>query len=202
VTTLTAPADGVVTALDVQRGQRIAPGAKLIEFAPQAALAAQLGVEPEAAAGIRSGMAVSIHPVYAMDKAARLRGTVAMVGDAVNPRTRLVDVIATLDGRTQLAAGTALSATIDTTRFTAWAVPRNGLQSDAQGSYVFQIEHGKAHRVDVKVLAPDGSPVGVDGAIDPHAPVITLGSYEVANGDAVEAQRGGNPAKRSAPRSP
>jgi hypothetical protein len=39
--------------------------------------------------------------------------------------------------------------------------------------------------VDVKVLAPDGSPVGVAGALDPHAPVITLGSYEISDGDPV-----------------
>src|SRR5579875_1376975 len=65
VTDLTAPADGVVTALDVQRGERVAAGAKLVEFAPQAALAALLGVEPEQAARLRTGMPVTIHAVYA-----------------------------------------------------------------------------------------------------------------------------------------
>jgi hypothetical protein len=99
-----------------------------------------------------------------------------------------VDVIATLDGDVRLPAGTALSGTIETTPFQAWAVPRNALQSDAKGSYVLQIEHGKAHRVNVKVPAPNGSPVGVDGALDPHAPVITIGSYEVSDGDAVTTQ--------------
>ncbi len=185
VTDLTAPADGVVTALDVQRGERVAAGAKLVEFAPQAALAALLGVEPEQAARLRTGMPVTIHAVYASRGTPPLRGTVAMVGDAVNPQTHLVDVVATLDERVPLAAGTALSATIDTARFQAWAVPRNALQSDATGSYVLQVEHGKAQRVNVKVVAPDGSPVGVEGALDPEAPVITLGSYEVSDGDAV-----------------
>src|SRR5579875_3033748 len=124
VTDLTAPADGVVTALDVQRGERVAAGAKLVEFAPQAALAALLGVEPEQAARLRTGMPVTIHAVYASRGTPPLRGTVAMVGDAVNPQTHLVDVVATLDERVPLAAGTALSATIYTARFQAWAVPR------------------------------------------------------------------------------
>ncbi|MGH8124612.1 MAG: efflux RND transporter periplasmic adaptor subunit [Rhodanobacteraceae bacterium] len=185
VTSLTAPADGVVTALNVQRGQRVAAGITLVQFAPASALAAQLGVGPEAAAGIRVGAPVTIRSVYGSRDTPPLRATVVLVGDAVNPLTHLVDVVATLDGQPQLAAGTALSASIQTSNFKAWSVPRDALQSDAQGDYVFQIEHGKAHRVDVKVLAPDGSPVGVTGALDPHAPVITLGSYEVSEGDRV-----------------
>ena len=187
ITALRAPADGVVTALLVQPGQRVAAGTTLVQFAPASALAAQLGIDPEAAAGVRIGMPVTIHPVYAAQGAPPLHGTIAMVGDAVNPQTHLTDVVATLDKPAQLAAGTALSARIDTSNFKAWSVPRDALQNDAQGDFIYQIEHGKARRVDVKVLAPDGSPIGVEGAIDPHAPVITLGSYEIDNGDPVKA---------------
>ncbi|MGH8215338.1 MAG: efflux RND transporter periplasmic adaptor subunit [Rhodanobacteraceae bacterium] len=187
VTTLKAPANGVVTALPVQRGQRVAAGTPLIQFAPASALAAQLGVEPAAAAGIRIGMPVTIRPVYDSRDAPPMQGTIAMVGAAVNPQTHLVDVVATLDGRAPLVAGAALSATILTSDFKAWSVPREALQTDAKGDYVFQIEQGKARRVDVKVLAPDGSPIGVEGALDPHAPVITLGSYEISVGDPVRA---------------
>ncbi|HEX7325769.1 MAG TPA: efflux RND transporter periplasmic adaptor subunit [Rhodanobacteraceae bacterium] len=189
IATLRAPADGVVTALDVQRGQRVPAGTRLVEFAPRTALTAQLGVDPGAAAGIRVGAPVSLSAVYAKRGAPALAATVALVGDAVSPATHLVSVVATLNGAAHLPAGTALSARIQTTSFTAWAVPRDALQSDAQGSYVFQIVDGKARRVDVKVLAPAGSPVGVAGALDPSAPVITLGSYEVGNGTAVRTVR-------------
>jgi RND family efflux transporter MFP subunit len=188
VAALRAPADGVVTALDVQRGQRIPAGTMLLQFTPASALVANLGVDPEAATGVRVGMPVSIGAVYAVAASPGLKGTVVTVGDAINPRTHLVDVVATLDGHAPLAAGTAISATIRTSGFKAWSVPRGALQDDAQGNYVFQVEHGKAHRVDVKVLAPDGSPIGVAGDLDPHAPVITLGSYEVSDGDPVRAE--------------
>ncbi|MDE2272107.1 MAG: efflux RND transporter periplasmic adaptor subunit [Xanthomonadaceae bacterium] len=191
VATLKAPADGVVTALNVQRDQRVTAGTALIQFAPTSALVAQLGVDPGAASGIHSGMPVTIDPVYSARGTPPLAATIVMAGNAVNPQTHLIDVVATLDAPTPLAAGTALSANIATTTFTAWAVPRDALQSDAHGSYVFQIEQGKAHRVDVKVLAPDGSPVGVEGGFDAHAPVITLGSYEVSEGDAVKAAPSG-----------
>lgn len=184
---LRAPADGVVTALDVQRGQRVAAGTALLQFTPDAALAAQLGIDPGAAASVHTGMPVTLKPVYAARGVPPLHATVAMLGDAVNAQTHLIDVLATLDAKTPMPAGTALSASIATTPITAWAVPRDALQSDEQGDFVLQIEQGKARRVDVKVLAPDGSPVGVEGALDAQAPVITLGSYEVSDGDAVHA---------------
>ena len=187
VVTLRAPADGVVTALDVRRGQRLAAGAALLQFTPATALAAQLGIDPGAAAEVHTGMPVTLKPVYAAHGMLPLHATVAMVGGAVDPQTHLVDVVATLDARPPLPAGTALSASITTTPINAWAVPRNALQSDGQGDFVLQIENGKAKRVDVKVLAPNGSPIGVEGTLDPHAPVITLGSYEVSDGDRVHA---------------
>lgn len=189
IVTLAAPAAGIVTALDVARGQRVAAGATLLQFAPDGALAALLGVDPGAAARLRSGMPVALTPVYDAAGAAPLAATVTLVGSAVNPATHLVDVVATLAHATPLAAGTALSAAIDTSSFTAWSVPRDALQTDAQGDFIYQIEAGKAKRIDVKVLAPDGSPIGVAGALDPHAPVITLGSYEVADGDAVQTDK-------------
>lgn len=190
VTTLRAPADGVVTTLNVQAGQQVTAGTALIQFTPTTALAAQLGVDPDAATAVRAGMPVVLHPVYASPGTPALHGTVAMVSAAVNPVTHLVDVIATLDKHVGMSAGTALSATIQTRQFKAWAVPRDALQSDAKGSYLFQIENGKAKRIYVKVLAPDGSPVGVSGVLDPNAPVIAIGSYEVSDGEAVKAQTG------------
>jgi len=185
--TVHAPADGTVTALNASRGQRVAAGAALIQFAPASALDAQLGVDPGDITIVRTGMPVALKPVYATHGVQVLHGTVALVGDAVNPQTHQVDVIANLGAQADLPAGTALSATIATTPFKAWAVPRNALQNDAQGDFVYQIEHGKAKRVDVKVLAPNGSPIGVEGALDARAPVITLGSYEVSDGDPVRA---------------
>lgn len=196
--TLKAPADGVVTAVGVRRGQRVAAGATLLQFTPDGALAALLNVDPGAAARVQDGMVVALTPVYGTDGAAPLAATVTLAGSAVNPTTHLVSVVATFDHPTQLAAGTALSATINTSSFTAWSIPREALQRDANGDFIYQIEGGKAKRVAVKVLSPDGSPVGVAGALDPHAPVVTLGSYEVTDGDAVRAAGVVPPRKASA----
>lgn len=184
ITTLDAPADGLVTALDVQLGERVAAGAKLVEFTPQGGLAALLGVEPEQAARIHPGMIASLHAVYGN---AALQGNVVSVADAVDPQSHLVEVLAAIADPAGLAAGSALSGKIAVAQFQAWAVPRNALLNDERGDYVFQIEHGKAKRVDVQVVAPAGDPVGTNGKLDAHAPVITLGAYELSDGDAVKA---------------
>jgi RND family efflux transporter MFP subunit len=186
ITTLTAPADGVVTALDAQLGERVAAGAKLIEFTPRGGLAALLGVDPEQASRIRPDMPVVLHAVYGDTM---LQGKVASVADAVSPQSHLVEVLASVADPAGLAAGSALSGKIAVAQFQAWAVPRNALLNDQRGDYVFQIERGKAHRVDVRVVAPAGDPVGVDGKLDAHAPVVTLGAYELSDGDAVQAAR-------------
>lgn len=187
-TALAAPADGVVTAIGVKLGEHFSAGANLAEFTPQHALAAQLGVEPEQAARIALGMAATLAPVYGDAQA--LPGKVAAVAGAIDPQTHLVDVLVDFDAGadTTLAAGAALSARIDTAQFEAWAVPRSALLEDAQGHYLFQIEHGRARRVGVRVLSSEGDPVGVDGKLDPRAPVIALGAYELSDGDAVKAQ--------------
>jgi len=185
VTTLAAPADGVVTALDVQLGERVAAGAKLMEFTPQGGLAALLGVDPEQAVHIRPDMPVVLTAVYGNTS---LHGKVVSVADAVDPQSHLVEVLASVNDPAGLAAGSALSGKIAVAQFQAWAVPRNALLNDQKGDYVFQIERGKAQRVDVHVVSPAGDPVGVDGKLDARAPVVTLGAYELSDGDAVKAQ--------------
>src|SRR5690348_3790587 len=124
VTTLAAPADGVVTALDVQRGERVAAGAKLVEFTPQGGLAALLGVEPEQASRIRPDMPVVLNAVYGNTT---LQGKVVSVADAVDPQSHLVEVLASVNDPAGLAAGSALSGKIAVAQFQAWAVPRNAL---------------------------------------------------------------------------
>lgn len=192
VVTLDAPADGVVTAIAVALGERVPAGAKLVEFTPQHALSAQLGVAPEEAAKIHPGMPVMVTPVYG-GRAQALQGHVTDVAGAVDAQSHLIGVLADVDAGkdSALAAGAALSAQIEVAQQTAWAVPRAALLNDEQGHYVLQIHQDKAHRVDVEVLSPAGDTIGVGGALDAADPVITEGAYELADGDPVHARAAG-----------
>lgn len=186
IKTVTAPVAGLVTRIKVTRGQRVPANVALASFVPAHGLVAKLGVQPGQAMHIQPGMGVTLHSVYGSIPDAQ--GKVVTVAGSVNSANPLVSVLVSLPAEwsTRLVVGAALSGSIHTASYRAWAVPRGALQSDARGDHVFQVKHGKAQRVGVKVLKPSGSPIAVSGALDPRAPVITQGSYEVANGDAVQ----------------
>ena len=181
---VTAPVDGVVTALSVGLGDRFAANAPLLGFTPAHALVAQLGVQPEDAAKLHAGMPVQLRNVYG---ATEFAGTLRMVGQSVDPQSHLLNAQVELpaEASAALVAGTPVEAQIRTADFSAWAVPRAAVLHDEQGDYLFQVEHGHAKRVAVKLRSPDGDTVGVQGALDAQAKVIVLGAYELNDGDAV-----------------
>lgn len=187
--TVTAPDDGVVTSLSVTLGERFAANAPLLGFMPAHALIAELGVQPDAGAALRVGMPVQLQGVYGGGKA--FGGRLSMVGRAIDPQTHLLPVQAEIPAAADavLVAGAALQASIQSDGYRAWAVPRAAVLHDDQGAYLFQLDHGKAHRVDVQLRQPAGDTVGVLGKLDAKLPVIVQGAYEVGDGDAVRESK-------------
>lgn len=183
--TVAAPDDGVVTAVSVALGDRFAANAPLLGFMPAHALVAALGVQPDAGARLRVGMPVQLHGVYG--EAPSFAGKLTMVGHAIDPQSHLLPVQAALPASADavLMAGAALEASIQRDDDTAWAVPRAAVLHDAQGDYLYQVEHGKAHRVDIVLRHPAGDTVGVQGRLAARLPVIVQGAYEVDDGAAV-----------------
>lgn len=179
-----APADGVVTALNVGLGERFAANAPLLSFTPAHALVARLGVQPEDGVKLHAGMPVQLHGVYG---GSDFVGTLRMVGQSVDPQSHLLPAQIELpaEASATLAAGTALTARIRTADVRAWAVPRAAVLHDEHGDYLFQVEHGHARRIEVTLRSPDGDTVGVQGPLDAQARVIVLGAYELGDGDAV-----------------
>ncbi|MBD8880634.1 efflux RND transporter periplasmic adaptor subunit [Rhodanobacter sp. 7MK24] len=183
--TVAAPDDGVVAAVSVALGDRFAANAPLLNFMPAHALVAELGVQPDAGALLHAGMPVQLHGVYGDGKP--FAGKLTMVGSAIDPQTHLLPVQAEIaaSGHAALVAGVALAATIQSDDYTAWAVPRAAVLNDEQGDYLFQLDHDKAHRVDVQLRQPEGDTVGVLGKLDARLPVIVQGAYEIDDGSAV-----------------
>jgi hypothetical protein len=175
----------VVTAVLVKRGQYVPAHAPLLSFVPAHGLIARLWVQPDASAPLEPGMPVTLHAVYGTHP--DIPATLCMVGHALDPQSHLVPLQACLSGTQAMpwAAGDALSAHIRTASFSAWAIPRQALRHDGSGDYLFQLDHGRARRIDVQVRSPGGDIVGVEGRLDPRLPVIVLGAYELADGMAV-----------------
>lgn len=183
--TVAAPDDGVIATVSVALGDRFAANAPLLGFMPAHALVAELGVQPDAGTRLHAGMPVQLHGVYGDAKP--FAGTLTMVGSAIDPQTHLLPLQAEIasSAHATLIAGTALEATIQSDDYTAWAVPRAAVLNDEQGNYLFQLDRGKAHRVNVQLRQPEGDTVGVLGELDAKLPVIVQGAYEVDDGAAV-----------------
>lgn len=187
--TIHAPADGVVTTLNVNLGDRFQAGTALLTFAPAQALVARLGAQPEQGSHLKSGMPVEVQAAYGSGET--LHGQLDVVGHAIDAQTHLLPLQVALPPQASntLVAGAAVQASIDTTSYIAWAVPRSAVLNDDKGDYVFVVDHDKAKRIDVTLKHPDGDTVGVQAPLDAKMQVIVTGNYELNDGDAVREQQ-------------
>lgn len=177
--TLRAPFPAVVTAISTSPGAIVAPGAALAALARPNALVLRVGVLPGRAASIRPGEAVAVKPL-GENKA--LTGKVVLRGSVVDPNTGLVPVaIAVPPGR--LMAGEMAEARIVTGRVHGYVVPHAAILVDRKGApYVVQAVGRIARKVPVRVLDSDGASNVVAGPLDPAAPLVLTGNYQLKNG--------------------
>jgi hypothetical protein len=147
----------------------------------------RLGIEPEDAARIAPGMLVRVDSVF--DARHSVEAKVAQVHGMVDPQTQLVDVVVPLrEGG--FIPGMRVRGVITLDRAETWAVPRSAVLRDDQGAYIFQVVHGHARRVAVRVGAETDRLTGIEGDFDSALPVVILGNYELIDGMAVrEAPR-------------
>lgn len=191
--TISAPFDGVVASVAVAQGDRVPPGAPILQLAHADSLRVQIGIEPAQSRRVHVGMKATLVPIAtSTDPPAAIEATVASVQDIVDPKTQLVSAIVNLPraAGTPLVPGMKVRASLQLGSRTAVAVPRNAVLSDSRGDYVYQVSAGKASRVTVsKQLESDGY-VAVSGLADLKLPVVTVGNYELQQGMAVrEAAR-------------
>ncbi len=179
--TVRAPFAGVVTTIAVAPGQAIAANAPLLGLARQQALVVSVGIDPAAAGAVRAGQKVTLTP---LDGGEPIAGTVGGVGGMLDPQTHLVDATITLGAGDPLG-GAGFRAAIEVGQDHGWIVPRNAVLTGADGPAVFQVAHGHAVRVAVRVVGEAGGQTVVAGPIDPHRPIVVSGNYQLAPGMAV-----------------
>lgn len=182
---LTAPIDGIVTAVKAVSGDRFSAGTNLIEIANTNILRARLGVEPSDSRLLKPGQKVTLSSV--LDSSQQGVGEVIWVAGQVNPRTQLVDVAVRIQG-SGFAPGTRVRGEIVTASKREYAVPRRAVLEDGDGAYVYQVVDQHAHRINVQKGMEDGNWVAVKGPFIADAPVVTLGNYELEDGGQVRVQ--------------
>lgn len=181
IATVRAPVTGVVTSLAVSLGDRPAAGATLGQMVAGNALQVRVGLLPEEARQVRAGMKVHLSAIFDPGQAAD--GVVDGVSSQVDPVSQRVDVVVRLSGA--LPHGSRVKGVITLARQRALAVPRQAVLRDDEGSYVYQVLNGHAHRVSISTGGESEGLIAIHGALTANAPVVVLGNYELADGVAV-----------------
>lgn len=190
-----SPADAVVTEVNAKVGDRLDQGGAVLQLTERGAVQIMLGVAPEQESRVHVGMPVAITSVF--DDTHTVTGRVDGVHGMIDPQTRLVDVVVRLNGTDSggLLPGMHVKGVITLASVTGWVVPRQAVLSDEGGSYVYQITDGQAVRVNVKVLLDSDDVYAIEGKLDPKQKLVTLGNYELSDGQPVrEAAAGGDDA--------
>jgi membrane fusion protein (multidrug efflux system) len=176
---LRAPSRAIVTAIATSPGAIVAQGAALIDLARPNALVLRVGVVPEQALSIRPGETAAISPLGAKDPA---KGEVVLRGSVVDPATGLVPVEITVPPGFFLA-GQMAEADIVTAKAEGYVVPHAAILVDESGApYVVQAVDSLARKVPVRILDSVGDRNVVAGPLDPSAPLVLEGNYQLDTG--------------------
>lgn len=176
---LTAPMDGVITALVATQGDRLAAGSPVVQMGESKGIRIQLGIEPSLRHLIKVGVKVMLAPIQ--NPELTVTAKIAELQTIVDPKTQLVNAIVLLPASSSatLLPGMHVLSTIHLGQQSAWLAPRSAVLSDEKGSYIFQVADGKAKRVEVKTVSETATQFGIEGEIDPKLSLVVLGNYEL-----------------------
>jgi RND family efflux transporter MFP subunit len=182
---LTAEFDGVVTAISVNKGDRISAGAPLMTLSRPDRLILSVGVEAGVLDKVKPGLPVHLTSLLPGRKPSD--GKVKRIGVAVDPKTRQVPVFVEVPDGMALS-GENFKAGIEVGKFQGWVVPRDSIGTNTRGKFIFQVDEGHAKRVYVNVIGSVGKNSVVEGDIDSQKEIILSGNYQVDDGDAVRPE--------------
>jgi membrane fusion protein (multidrug efflux system) len=178
-TILRAPFRAIVTGVMTSAGAIVAEGAALIELARPEGLVLRVGVVPASAGAIRPGDPATITVIGGRSDMA---GTVVMRGSAISAGNGLVPVEISLSGASVFPGETAAVA-ITTGEAEGYVVPHEAVLVDEHGaSYVMQAVDLTARKVLIRVLAARDDKDVIAGPLDPAAPLVLAGSYQLRDG--------------------
>jgi len=188
--TVTAPFDGVVTTVAVAQGDRIMPGAVILQLGHIDVLRVRLGIEPVDSHLVRVGIPVTLKVLDDSTKSVSV--SISESQGLVNPRTQLIDAVAMVPATSAsfLVPGMHVRAEIKVGQHLSMVAPRAAVLTDAAGAYVFQVSGGIAHRVNVVQGPESQGMIPISGPLDAKLPIVVLGNYELQEGMSVREGAG------------
>jgi RND family efflux transporter MFP subunit len=180
---LLAPFDGIVTAISVNKGDRISAGQALMTLQRPDQIILSVGVEPAELEKVKVGQPVHLESYVAKRKP--MDGAVKRIGAAIDPKLRLVPVFVEVPPGFALS-GENFRAGIEVGKFQGWIVPRDTVLYNPKGAYIFQIDDNHAKRVYVNVLGSVGNNSIIDGDLSSQLAIVLKGNYQLDDGDGVK----------------
>lgn len=180
--TLRTPNDGIITRLDVAQGQRTQADSTAMLIAAEKRLVARLGIEPEDLGRLGPGLPVTVSSVFVPD--VRIETQLGEIHGMINPSTHLVDVLAPIpqEQTDSLVLGSRVTARIELPAHQALVVPRSAVLRAGKQAYLYLVNKGAAHRVEVDTGIEQGTEIEVTGALAAGDSVVVLGNYELRDG--------------------
>ncbi|EIZ77356.1 secretion protein HlyD [Novosphingobium sp. Rr 2-17] len=173
---LTAPISGQVVTRTATLGQTVAADAELFTVAQLSRVSVSAALPPEQAGPVRTGTAVRVSAAGRQGQ-----GRVAFISPALDPQTRLVPLIATLDNRAgQWRVGESVSLALElpaTLGRAAISVPRTALQT-VDGKPAVFVRTAKGFRmVPVTTGASEGERVVVTSGLNGGEQIAAANSF-------------------------
>lgn len=181
---IAAPFDGVVTDRFVHPGALVGPGADPVLLVIQqiSHLRLVVPVPEEDVGGTVRGASIAFHVPAYPDRA--YTGAVARIAHALDPKTRTMPVeLDVLNRDGSLAPGMYPNVKWPVRReHPALFVPKAGVVTTTERTFVIRARNGRAEWVDVKKGAADGDLIEVRGALAAGDKVVRRGTDELRDG--------------------
>jgi hypothetical protein len=148
-------------------------------------LIVQVGLQPADAAKVAVGADVDLIPP--LEHAEPIHGRLLTVGKSLDSISHLVSAVVSIRASQSsgISLGMTLLAQVHEPEQTGVVVPRGALLEDAEGTYVFTVSGGKAHRQGVHVGVETDRTALLQDGLAANTQVIVAGNAGLDDGTAV-----------------
>ncbi len=192
--TLVADADGVVTGIDAEVGQVVAPGTPVVRLARSGDIEVRVSIPEDRVEAMRRSTAVTVRTWANQD--ATLEGHVREVAPAADPATRTFTAkIALPKAGPEIRLGMTATVAFAAAMPAGIRLPLTALLDDHGKTSVWIIDNGKVKLQPVQLAGAVGNEIMVAGGLNPGQEIVTAGVNLLREGQKVSIL--GQEAKRA-----
>lgn len=182
---LLSDVDGVVTAVDAEVGQVVAPGTPVVRVARSGEKEVVIGIPEDQVDRLRAVDDVSVR-LWA-DPGRAIAGKIREISPVADPATRTYAVRVAIPDTPAVRLGmTALVRFASKTSTPQIRVPLSALHHDKLASSVWLVENGAVRLVPVQLGGAAGNDILVTSGVKPGQTIVTAGVNQLKNGQKVK----------------